>query len=32
MITIEDAISTAYNNKEHGFGSMRNTLKFAKSN
>jgi hypothetical protein len=30
MITIEDAISTAYNNKEHGFGSMRNTLKFAK--
>ena len=30
MITIEDAISTAYNNKEHGFGSVRTTLKFAK--
>ena len=30
MVTIEDAISTVYNNKEHGFGSIRTTLKFAK--
>lgn len=30
MITINDAIARAYNDDENGYGSMQNTLKYAK--
>ena len=29
-LSVDDAIAEAYYNTEHGFGSIRNTLKFAK--